>query len=141
MGLYGADRGQVSLDYLLVVSVFLVLALVMFPALINLQKAAVFVLEVKRGQAFAESLSVKIEEMRLFGDGSCLEMRAQASQKWGISQGGNSVFLKISGSTHEKRFEIVPEGTVSVTPMDFTGVKKISVSKTGNTVSVSDGEC
>jgi hypothetical protein len=100
------EKGQISLEYLLVMLIFLGLLGLAAPLINQAQENAAFTLSFKQGQAFAWRLKTVSEELQIFSHGSLEELSFAPPTPWQLKLEGNKIELLVEGSREEKLIEL-----------------------------------
>lgn len=100
------EKGQVSLEYLLVMLSFLALLGLALPLIEQAKENANFVLSFKQGQGFAWRLKTEAEKLQLFSHGSQEELSISSPTPWHLKLEDNQIRLSIQSGEKEMWIEL-----------------------------------
>ena len=101
-----SQKGQLSLEFLLVMAGF-VLALALFaPVALKSAKAALFAMEIQRAQEFLSEFKSEASQVSFLADGTVKEVKANALKEWLFEAGVVAI-----GTIEEREcFSVTPFG-------------------------------
>lgn len=92
------QEGQVSLEYLLVMLVFLALLGLAVPLIEQAKENAAFALSCRQGQAFAWRLKTETERLQLFSSGSRQTIEFSPPTPWQVKGENGEIKVLVEGS-------------------------------------------
>lgn len=99
-------RGQASIEYLIVVAIFLAVLALILPAGLNFYNVAVFYLDTKNAENFAEDLRVNVENLTIYGDGTTREIYARPNGVWNLNVRNGVVKMLVESAVLQQTKEI-----------------------------------
>ena len=96
-------RGQLSLEFLLLVAAFFSFLLLMLPAIRDVLQLGSLGVDVKAAELFAHRAKDASQRLLAFGEGSTEEIGALASHEWGLSSQGGRLMVEIGEGAQSKK--------------------------------------
>lgn len=93
-----SEKGQLSLEFLLLMAGFLSILLLFMPLMNQAYNLGIFGIESVNAKNFAESFSQKTGELNFFADNSVMELEANPFAEWIVSVDKNTVSVKIENT-------------------------------------------
>jgi len=90
-------KGQLSFEYLIVLSAFLSALLIMAPFINKVFDLGKHYFEVAQAKSFLLKLKSKADELQMFGQESRIELKVNAWHEWILFGKEKKLFLKIKG--------------------------------------------
>ncbi len=104
-----SQHGQVSLEFLLLISALLVFLSVSASALSALQKSATAAIDARNAAVFVLAISTKADMLIQLGEGSEQSVSSGILGEWSISNPGGRCVLEISSLQRRSRSFSLPE--------------------------------
>lgn len=132
------DKGQVSIEFMLVGVALLAFMLVFMNAFSKVQDSAMLALDVQNAKRFSAELEADSGKILLMGDGSEVNVSSPIIGEWLFSRGslGNSIIVR--NKTKEIKVALPKNLQLRLSKTGFT--KKISfvIKKSGGGISLED---
>ncbi len=103
------SRGQLSIEYLLLLAAFFSAILVFMPTIASLHANAVFASDMRNAQNFIDQLQNASEKMLVLGSGSQMEVDAQILTSWELGINGAKAILKVESKNIAKSKTLTAE--------------------------------
>jgi len=129
------EKGQASIEFLLVLITALLLLSVSANAISNLHEAALFTIDVKNAKSFLDEANAKANLLILLGEGSESAIETSIIGEWEISQKQNELTIK-NPQGKEKIFAFPKNLSVKINEKSFTGKNIFILKKEGQSVSI-----
>ena len=102
------NRGQVSLEYLIVVGAFLAMLLVFMPLLVQTHHTGLFGIDAVKAEKFTQDFKSAVDELNILGNGSRTKLTANPVDEWSLQISGNKLILTVKSTELEriKKFEV-----------------------------------
>lgn len=133
------NSGQVSLEFLLVFSVFVSALLVIVSAIGFAYEQIAFAVDASNARSFGIALSAEIQKISIFSDGSSSSVTATPISKWRISAESGELAVVVEGKNNSKKFSFSVPGYLL---FSYDAEKKtvFGVRKENNVVLVENSE-
>lgn len=117
-------RGQLSLEYLLVIASALAVFALLLPLLVQVFQAGVFGLDCVNAGRFSNEMRLAVNEMSFQGSGSVKSIEARPLGEWVVSSEGREFSVLVHGpGGREKAFSISFPNNVFVQRETFSASK------------------
>ncbi len=116
-------KAQSSLEFLMVLTAFLSVLVLLFPIALNAFNSMLFRLDLKNAEFLASRIELTANELKLLSDGSSREIPFTAIGKWGFSfrDGLLKIALR-SASRGKKEIKVIlPKNSKAELPKQVTG--------------------
>jgi len=111
-----SEKGQISLEFLILMAAFLSAMLLFVPIANNAYNLGIFGIESAKAKNFAKELKQKIEEMEFLGNNSRIEITANPATKWIVSIENKKIEIKIENDFLEEEKTIEEEFEIELEP-------------------------
>ena len=130
------QQGQASLEYLMLLAAVLCFFSALAPLLQNSYALSLYSIDVNNARHFSERLQLKVDEMRLFANGSSSRLMAKPIEEWQLTAKGNSLFISVRSTTlqAEKSFGVEFPNNIVFNDAAITEETAFLLVKTGNSV-------
>ena len=138
MPLHTSQRGQASIEYMLVSSAFLAIVLLVLPAASGLSESISFALDSFAAKSFSVSLESAVSEAMVLDNGTVISLRARPAGEWIVSASGGNFSVLPSYGKRKLSSPIIariPQG-IYLENRFIEGEFGITVSKTAYGVSL-----
>ncbi|MFH1586421.1 MAG: hypothetical protein ABID38_01030 [Candidatus Diapherotrites archaeon] len=135
-------RGQLSLEYIILLAAFFSCLLFLVPAINNTVQAAKFGLDVRNAEHFIDDLKLGIERMNVLGDGSSLQISSNVINQWELKNENMKLILIVESSElgRGKKLEREVNANFSLLPFRAENEIRLKLEKNSGKVSVVNGE-
>ncbi|MCX6802604.1 MAG: class III signal peptide-containing protein [Candidatus Diapherotrites archaeon] len=101
-----SQKGQLSLEFLLIMAGFVLALAVFAPVALKSAKAALFAMEAQRAQAFLSEFSSEARQVSFLGEGTVKEVKANALKEWLFEAGNGTAKITVESEAlgREKTF-------------------------------------
>ena len=96
-------RGQLSLEYLLLLCAFFSAFLLVLPAASEAFNASLFAMDVSNAKAFLHDFRECIEKLSVLGDGSIVSIEARPLNEWKLAVSGAKAELDVLGEDGNRK--------------------------------------
>jgi len=130
------QRGQLSLEYLLLLLAVFAVFSFLVPLLTKVYNVALFGLDSANAKQFTQSIASAVDEMRFLSDGSAKSIVAKPFTSWVVSSNGKgfTVTVKSEPLAAEKQFVVALPNKLDLQELSFQGSMLFLVKKSGGTV-------
>jgi len=138
------EKGQLSLEYMIVLAAFLALLGMLAPFLVQTQALAQLSLDKKTAQVFLAEIKGKTDQLKLMGDGSNFTIRVRPINSWIIIVDDDEievVFPQLKNLEEKSEPLKVTLGTeLEDNILDVNGLTVFSLKKEGGEISLTKSE-
>ncbi|MBU0662048.1 MAG: hypothetical protein ABH854_03935 [Candidatus Diapherotrites archaeon] len=131
-------QGQASIEYLLLVAVFLSFLAFLTPGVVRAYSAGVFGMDVRNAELFLGKATGAADELQSFGTGTSARIEGEPVGEWEISARGQMLYVVVSNEDLARNKELsaeLPRGVVFSEPVKMQGKKFVlSLKNTGSGV-------
>ena len=139
--LRAVPRGQVSLEYLLVLAAALSITLFLLAPLKAAYHASIFALDTKNASSFLNQLESSAEQLCILGEGTTRTLRAEPMTKWHLENNGNGISLTLECMELETTKTLTAELCLPAEgafPASFENKFSLALEKENNFVSITN---
>lgn len=131
-------KGQLSLEYMILLAAFFSALLIFMPLLINIQSLGIFAEDVKSAELFLSNIKNSADALLLFGNGSKKSLESPILTSWTISSSQNKLFLKVKSTEppKEKLLEIELNEPISIEEKTFENSISLVLQKESDIISL-----
>lgn len=135
-------RGQLSLEYIILLAAFFSCLLFLIPAINNTIQTAKFGLDVRNAEQFIDDLKLGIERMNVLGEGSSLRLSSNVINHWELKNEEMKLILIVESSElgREKKLEREVNADFSIFPLKAENEINLKLVKNSGKVSVVDSD-
>lgn len=129
------SRGQLSLEYLILLAAALSVFAVLLPLLSQVYEAALFGLDSANAKAFSKNIALSVEEASFQADGALKLLKAEPLGTWVFSSSGSQLSIEVLGpSGRKKAFVIEFPNKLPQNNLEVSGQATLKISKTGGRI-------
>ncbi|HLC78880.1 MAG TPA: hypothetical protein VJG83_00480 [archaeon] len=128
-------KGQISIEFLVLLAAFISFLSVFVGYFSELENASFFVLDVANAKGFISNIGSGVSALKLFGEGSEMEISALAQSEWEIIQKADMSYLRIYKKG--KSVEVPIEYEIYFDKKKFSGKFSVILKKKNGKISVS----
>jgi len=124
-------RGQLSLEYLLLLAVSFSILAFMLPLLQGVYSSALHAMDATNAGRFAASLQQGVDELSFLGDGSKISASPSPFTRWAVYSEGKSLVVSVEGGAYgsARAFRVFFPNDVSFGRVEFSERKGFLLEK------------
>ncbi len=122
------QRGQISLEYLLVLAAALSITLFLLAPLKAAYLTSLFVLDAKNASSFLDELESSAEQLCILGEGTTRTLRGEPITKWRLENNSPEISLTLESEELEETKTLTAELCLPTENFSISAEEKFSIS-------------
>ena len=122
------QKGQLTLEYLILLAAILSAFAFIIPQITKFYNAAIFAMDSKNSEIFAEKIVKEAEKLSVFEQASLESIKAKPNLKWKLSIKGKKISILVESASLEKQKEISKEAKTEIEEFEAEYSKELQLS-------------